>query len=229
MELWEQASGRQETLGTYTAKTFGWMFLGLAITFAVSLVLLFSGASAWIIKNTATVFAVLALELILVIVLSAKIRKLSAGAARILFLAYAVVNGISLPMIMIHYDAGSAVILFGVTMVIFGIMALVGYTTKTDLSSWRKVLLFGILGLALFWFVSIFVRMTMLEMIISFLGVALFLGCTAYDTQKIKQFYYGYQGDEALMQKAAIISALQLYLDFINLFIYLLRILGKRN
>lgn len=219
-----------ESIGRYTAKTFLWMFLGLAITFGVSMLSMHTGLLYYIFSmGMGLIIALALLEIVLVIVLSARIQKISPTAAKALFIGYAVLNGLTFSSIFIIYEVASIVYTFAAAAAMFGIMGAWGYFTKQDLSGWRKVLLFGLVGLIVMAVLGLFLNLSQIELIISFIGVAIFLGFAAYDTQKIKAFYAHFSGDEVMLQKASIISALQLYLDFINLFLYLLRIFGKRN
>ena len=217
------------SLGRYAAKTYLLMFVGLVVTFAVSLIVMYTGWIYQLAANMGIWLTLLLLEVVTVIILSASIAKLKPAAAGVLFMLYAILNGVTLSALLVYFEAGSAMIIFAVTAAVFGIMAIWGYTTKQDLSGWRKVLLFGLLGLIIMAVLGLFLNLSQLEMIISFAGVAVFLGFTAYDTQKMKKLYEVYQNQPEILNKASIISALQLYLDFINLFIYLLRLLGKRN
>lgn len=218
-----------QTIARYTAKTYLWMFLGLALTFALSFLLIQTGFAYQILmRYTAIAFVLLIAEVIIVIALAARIQKLSTGVATFLFFLYAALNGITFSAIFLIYDATAAILIFGVTAVIFGIMGAWGYFTKQDLSRWSRVLFFGVLGLGLFWLLRLFLPLSGLETIISLIGIAIFLGFTAYDTQKIKAYYHFYADDPAMLKKASIFSALQLYLDFINLFLYLLRLFGKK-
>ncbi len=217
------------SLGRYAAKTYLLMFVGLVVTFAVSLIVMYTGWIYQLAANMGIWLTLLLLEVVTVIILSASIAKLKPAAAGVLFMLYAILNGVTLSALLVYFEAGSAMIIFAVTAAVFGIMAIWGYTTKQDLSGWRKVLLFGLLGLIIMAVLGLFLNLSQLEMIISFAGVAVFLGFTAYDTQKMKKLYEVYQNQPEILNKASIISALQLYLDFINLFIYLLRLFGKRN
>jgi len=211
------------SLGRYTA-------IGLVVTFAASWFAIQSGLLySLLAANPALLYVFIIAELLVVIWLSARIQKLSVGAATALFFFYAILNGLTLSVIFLVYEMASAILLFAVTAGVFGIMAAWGYATKQDLSSWRKILVFGLLGLALFWLLSLFINLTFLETAVCYIGVLLFLGMTAYDTQKIKTYYYALQSDPAMLKKASIISALSLYLDFINLFLYLLRLFGRRR
>lgn len=220
-----------ESLQHYTARTFLWMFLGLLVTFAVSVACFAVEAPARIIYTNPAAHLVLAgVELVVVIVLSARVHKLSVGAARGLFLTYAVLNGVVFSTLFYCYALDSMILVFGLTALYFGIMAAFGYFTSMDLSRIRTILTGGLIFLIAFWLLSMFIPgFQVFDRVVCIIGVVIFLAFTAYDTQKIKAFYYGLAGDEAMLTKASIISALELYLDFINLFLYLLRFLGKRR
>ncbi|MDO5548370.1 MAG: Bax inhibitor-1/YccA family protein [Eubacteriales bacterium] len=221
-------SGARTTLSGYAAKTFGWMFLGLLTTFFVSMATLMTGA----IYYTATGYTpfVLALaELAVVIWLSARIHTLSIGAARGLFFGYAVLNGLTFSSLFVVYSLGTLVFVFGMTALYFGIMALYAFFTKADLTRIRPVLIGGLITLLVLTLLSMFINLSSLTTGICILGVVIFVAFTAYDTQKIRQNYFYFQRNPAMLEKASIISALQLYLDFINLFLYLLRLFGRRS
>ena len=223
-------TGAGESLQRYTAKTFLWMFLGLLVTFAVSVV----GYATLLPYRILMVSPYLLLvitgaELVLVFVLSAKIQSLSVGAARGLFLAYAVLNGVVFSTWFFLYEVYSLVLVFAVTALYFGIMAAFGYFTSMDLSRIRTILIGGLIFLIVCGLLSLFLPLGMMDRVVCLIGVAVFLGFTAYDTQKIKAFYETCRGDQAMLERASIYSALELYLDFINLFLYLLRFLGKRR
>lgn len=224
---------REETLSSYTAKTFFWMFIGLGITFGIGAYLAFSGLFMAILETNPFIWlGVIIAELVVVFALSALLKKMSTGVAYFMFILYAVLNGVTFASVFLTYDVTYALLIFGVTAVTFGIMAAWGYFTKQDLSSWGKVLLFGLFGLLIMGVLGLFLDLSAVEFLISLAGVAIFLGYTAYDTQKIKAYYYMTSGDQAMRSKASIISALQLYLDFVNLFLYLLRLLNggsRRN
>lgn len=223
--------GAGESLQRYTAKTFLWMFLGLAITFGVAL----GGyATSLTVRLLISVpyfhLIVLVAELAVVLVLAARITKLSVGAARALFLAYAVLTGIVFSTYFLVFEVMSMVLVFGVTALYFGVMALFGYFTTMDLSRIRTILVGGLLFLIAFGVLSLFIpALGAMDRMYCLIGIAVFLAFTAYDTQKVKHLYYGFAGNEAMLAKASIYSALQLYLDFINLFLYLLRFLGRRK
>ncbi|MDO4173304.1 MAG: Bax inhibitor-1/YccA family protein [Eubacteriales bacterium] len=219
----------RDSIASYTAKTFGWMFLGLVVTFAASLALYYTGAiySVFLGLNGMLPFVLVITELIVVVYLSARIQKLSITAARGLFFLYALLNAVTFSSIFIMYQVSSLVFVFGMTAVYFGVMALYGYVTKADLSRIRPVLLFGLIALLVLAILSIFI--SGLDTGLCLVGVVIFIAFTAYDTQMIRRNYAYFQGNAELLQKASIISALQLYLDFINLFLYLLRLFGNRR
>ncbi|MDD6612308.1 MAG: Bax inhibitor-1/YccA family protein [Clostridiales bacterium] len=219
----------RESLASYTAKTFGWMFLGLFVTFAASMALYLTGAFYYVVLgfNGILPIALCVAEIAVVLYLSARIHKLSITAARGLFFLYALLNAVTFSSIFVLYDVSSLVFVFGMTSVYFGVMALYGYMTKADLSRIRPVLLFGLVALIVLALLSLFIPG--LDTGICLIGVVIFVAFTAYDTQKIRQNYAYFQGNPELLQKASIISALQLYLDFINLFLYLLRLFSRRD
>lgn len=218
-----------ESIGAYTVKTFAWMFLGLLATFGVALFGYATGTILYLFAIPYFHLLLLFAELAVVIFLSARIHKLSIPAARTLFFAYAVLNGIVFSTYFLIYGMLSLILVFAMTAVYFGGMALYGYLTKTDLSRLRPVLIGGLIFLIVFGLLSLFIPMAGVERVVCLIGVAIFLGFTAYDTQKIRTYYRAYQSDAAMLERASILSALQLYLDFINLFLYLLRFLGKNR
>lgn len=217
---------RQDSISSYTAKTFGWMFLGLLTTFVLSLAIYFTGA-IYSLYNSLLPYVLMIAELVVVIYLSARVHKLSIGAARGLFFAYAALNAVTFSSIFALYSVSSLVFVFGMTALYFGIMAIYGTVTKADLSRIRPVLLFGLIALLVMMLLSIFIPALNTGMCL--IGVVIFVAFTAYDTQMIRRNYMMFQGSPEMLQKASIISALQLYLDFINLFIYLLRLFGRRD
>lgn len=218
-----------ESVGAYTVKAFFWMFLGLLTTFAVA----FFGYAT---RTILYVFAIpyfhivlLVLELGVVMFLSARLHKLHVGTARALFFVYAALNGVVFSAYFLIFSMLSLILVFAMTAVYFGAMALYGHFTKTDLSRLRPILVGGLIFLIVCGLLSLFLPLGMADRVICLVGVAIFLGFTAYDTQKIRACYQAFQGDQAMLERASIFSALQLYLDFINLFLYLLRFLGKNR
>lgn len=217
---------RSDSISSYTAKTFGWMFLGLMTTFAASLAIYFTGAIYYL-YNGILPYVLLIAELGVVIYLSARLHKMSIGMARGLFFVYALFNAVTFSSIFAIYSVSSLVFVFGMTALYFGVMALYGMVTKTDLSRIRPVLLFGLITLLVLALLSVFIPG--METGMCLIGVVIFVAFTAYDTQMIRRNYMAFQSSPELLQKASVISALQLYLDFINLFLYLIRLFGKRD
>ena len=169
-------------------------------------------------------------ELALVFAISGAINRLSLSTATMLFVLYSVINGAVLSSIFLIYTMTSIASVFFITAGTFAVMAFIGYVTKTDLTSMGKILLMAIIGLIIASLVNVFfVKSSGFDLIISYAGVLIFVGLTAYDSQKIKQMLQMAPDVSEASQKLALVGALSLYLDFINLFIYLLRILGKRE
>lgn len=225
----EMSNQQNETLARYTAKTYLWMFLGLVISFAAAYGFMISGLYLSMLMNDTIIFLLCLVEIILVMVLAARIKKMSVAGATIMFLLYALINGITLTSLFYVFEISSLIWIFAATAGMFGIMGAWGYFTKQDLSGWRKVLMFGLIGLIIMGVLGLFLNLGSLDLIVCLVGVAVFLGFTAYDTQKIKALYHFYESDPVMLRKASIFSALQLYLDFINLFLYLLRLFGRRK
>ncbi len=217
------------TMGQYTSKTFGWMFAGLLTTFLVAVSGYVTGWVFLVYSIPYWHYILLAAELGTVVYMSARVQQMGVGAARALFLVYAVLNGIVFSAYFLLFELGSMVLVFGLTSLFFGIMALMGRVLNLDFSRMRPFMTAGLLFLAGFWLLSMFIDLSQFEMIACTLGIFLFLGYTAYDTHKIKEYYAYYSQDGVMLEKAAVFSALALYLDFINLFVYLLRVLGRRR
>lgn len=222
-------SSEVDPIGRYTAKTFGWMFLGLLVTFIVSMVGYLTGAIICVFTIPYAVFVLAIAELAVVIFLSARINKMSVGAARALFFVYAVLNGVVFSAYFLMYNVVDMVIVFGATSMFFGVMAVLGYVTKADLSKLRNFLMGGLIFLAAFWLFGMFINLQQFELIACTIGIFIFLVFTAYDTQKIRAYHEAYSSDATMAKKASIFAALQLYLDFVNLFLYLLRVVGRRK
>ena len=218
-----------EPLERYTAKTFGWMFLGLMVTFVIAMTGYMTGL-VWFVFAIPQMVLVLGIaEVAVVLFMSARITKISVGTARALFLVYSVLNGVVFSAYFLIYELPSLVFIFGATSLFFGIMAAIGYFARVNLSSLRNFLTGGLVFLLVFWVASMFINLQKFEMIACSVGIFIFLLFTAYDTQKIKAYHQAYCHDGTMAGKASIFAALQLYLDFINLFLYLLRAVGKRR
>ena len=176
-----------------------------------------------------TFFGLIIAEFALVFAISGAINRLSLSTATLLFILYSVINGATLSTIFFAFSVATIGKVFFITAGTFGAMALVGYTTKTDLTSMGKLLFMALLGIIIASVVNMFVGSSGLDLILSYVGVLVFVGLTAYDTQKIKQMCQSAPDAGESTQKLALIGALSLYLDFINLFLYLLRIFGNNR
>jgi len=211
-------------------KVYVWMTLALVITGVTAYGVASSpGILQIIYGNSMVMWGLIIAELAIVISVSAAINRLSLSTATLLFVLYSVLNGAVLSSIFLLYTMSSITTVFLITAATFGVMALVGYTTKTDLSSMGKIALMALLGLIIATLVNMFMKSSMMDMIISYVGVLIFVGLTAYDSQRIKQMLLQAPDAGENMQKLALLGALSLYLDFINLFLYLLRIFGRRD
>ena len=215
---------------TFFQKVYLWMMVGLAMTALASAFMLSSQTAQQLIFGNKMVFyGLIIAELGMVIAISAAINRMSATTATLMFVAYSALNGITFAAIFMIYTSGSIVSTFLVTAGTFGAMSLYGYVTKKDLTGFGSFLFMGLIGIVIASVVNIFLHSEMIYWITTYIGVFVFVGLTAYDTQKIKQIgQAGFaNGDD--QQKAAILGALRLYLDFINLFLMLLRIMGNRR
>lgn len=211
-------------------KVFIWMALALVITGVTAYgVATTPSLLIAIVTNKALFWGLIIAELALVFAVSGAINRLSLATATLLFVLYSVVNGATLSVIFLAYSMPAIIQTFFITAGTFGVMALVGYTTKTDLTSLGKLLFMALIGLVIATVVNMFVGSTGFDYILSYVGVLIFVGLTAYDTQKIKQMCMQAPDAGEHMQKLALLGALSLYLDFINLFLYLLRIFGNNK
>lgn len=211
-------------------KVYVWMTLALVLTGVTAYGVATSpGIMNALFTNQLLFWGLVIAEFALVIGISAAINKLSLTTATLMFVLYSVINGAVLSSIFIIYTMSSIASVFFITAGTFAVMALIGYTTKTDLSSMGKILFMALIGIIIATIVNIFLKSSGLETIVSYLGVLIFVGLTAYDTQKIKNMLIMAPDAGEASQKIALLGALNLYLDFINLFIYLLRIFGRRE
>lgn len=211
-------------------KVYTWMALALVITgFTAYYVATTPSLLSLIYSNQVVLWGLIIAELALVIGLSAAINRLSLTTATLLFVLYSVLNGAMLSSVFLIYTTASIANVFFITAGTFGAMAAYGYLTKKDLTSWGRILLMALIGIIIASVVNIFLRNSMFDLVISYIGVAIFVGLTAYDSQKIKEMMLQAPDASEQAQKIALLGALTLYLDFINLFLYLLRIFGKRE
>lgn len=233
-ELKEVARGTDmpvaSALPALMRKVYVWMTLALVITGFTAYAVATSPALLMaIVGNRFVLLGLIVAELALVVGISGAINRLSLTAATLMFVLYSVINGATLSVVFLAFTMSSITSVFFITAGTFATMALVGYTTKKDLTSMGRMLFMALIGLVIATVVNMFMRNSGLDMILNYVGVLVFVGLTAYDTQKIKeQLMMAGDAGEA-WQKMALVGALTLYLDFINLFLYLLRILGKRE
>jgi uncharacterized protein len=214
----------------YMVKVYGWMTLALVVTGFVAMYTAGSEDMMNIIfANRLVFYGLIILQLVAVGTLAGLINRMSALTATIIFVAYSAVNGLTLSVIFLIFTTESIASTFFITAGTFGVMSLYGYTTKSDLSKWGNLLFMGLIGLVIASIANLFMKSTMIYWVTTYVGVVVFVGLTAYDTQKIKNAnIIGNEGTDD-DSKEAIMGALTLYLDFINLFLYLLRIFGRRK
>lgn len=213
-------------------KVYQWMAFALLITGVTAYGTAHSMSMlSFMAEHRYVVLGLCGVELALVFVISGRIRKLSLSQATILFIIYSLVNGITLSLVLLVYQETSIAKAFLVSAATFGTMALYGYATKKDLSSIGRLLFFALIGLIIATVVNFFFRSSGMELLISYAGVVIFIGLTAWDSQKIKKILLeeAQYGVDEKSQKIALMGALQLYLDFINLFLYLIRIMGSKK
>ncbi|HWE04065.1 MAG TPA: Bax inhibitor-1/YccA family protein [Tepidisphaeraceae bacterium] len=221
------AEGSGQAVAAFFNAVYAWMCAGLALT----------GVVAWyvaanphiLIQLGGGIWLLFIVELVLVGVISAAVQKVNATVATMLFLLYAGINGIVLSGIFILYAHAVLASAFAVTAGMFGAMSLYGFLTKKDLSGFGSLLFMGLIGIIIASVVSIFWHNSMLNVAINYIGVLIFVGLTAYDTQMLKQWAVQTSGNAALAARMSISGALSLYLDFLNLFLFLLRIMGNNS
>lgn len=213
-------------------KVYVWMTLALTVT---GLTAYYVASNSQLMYNmfgqsSTMVWVLILAQLAIVFTLSAAINRLSFMVASLLFVAYSVLNGLTFSVIFLVYTMSSISSVFFITAGTFAAMSFIGYTTRKDLTGMGKILIMALIGIIIATVVNIFIKSSGLMMIVSYIGVLVFVGLTAYDTQKIKKMFLqaGTEVNDST-QKLALLGSLTLYLDFINLFLYLLRILGDRR
>jgi len=227
---------KPEVQQKFMAGVYGWMVLALALSgiaaYASAYIPLSNGYplvySIYRAGNGMGMWALIIAELVLVFTLSARINKMSMSSAKIMFLAYSVINGITLSSIFLLYTSTSIAKVFLISALLFGSMSIYGMRTKNDLTGAGRYLMMAVMGLVIASIINILLKSSGLDWLISIIAVVVFTGLTAYDTQKLMRISQYNDGSENF-QKVAIIGALQLYLDFINIFLHLLRLFGNRN
>ena len=228
------AMGRTGTMGRadidvglrkYMLGVYNYMASGVLLTGLVAMAVAMTPALQYLVFGTAFRWVALFAPLAIVFFFSFRIQQMSAGTAKAVFWLFAGTMGLSLGSIFLVYTGASIAKTFFVTAATFGALSLYGYTTKKDLSGWGTFLFMGLIGLILASLVNLFTKSPAFDFVISAVGVLLFAGLTAYDTQKIKEMYFAGDGYEVAAKKS-VSAALSLYMDFINLFLFLLRFMG---
>jgi len=220
-------------LRSYMLKVYNYMASGVLLTGIVAMLFARGGAESpaaqLFVGGGLLAWVVMLAPLAFVLVMSFGMSRLSAAALQGLFWAFAVAMGLSLSTVFLVYTGTSIAQTFFATAAAFASLSLWGYTTKKDLSGWGTFLFMGLIGLIVAMVVNIFLQSSMMNLVISAIGVLIFAGLTAYDTQRIKSVYFQVAGHAEMIGKAAIMGALNLYLDFINMFLFLLQFMGNRN
>lgn len=219
----------------FLASVFAWMFVALGISAFCAYSFANTPSLLQMMVNTTTgqltglAYVAMFSPLAFVLLISFGLNRLSYGVLAILFIAYAAVTGISLSFILLIYTSSSVLGVFLTSSIVFGIMAIAGYTTHTDLTKFGSLLIMFLIGIIVASIINMFIRSSGLDMLISYIGVAIFVGLTAYDVQKLKRIGAGLEYGDATTKKYALMGGLTLYLDFINLFLMMLRVFGRRR
>lgn len=224
-----KAASYDSSLREYMVKIYQYMSIALAVSGAIAF---FVSSSPTLVKTlfgTPIMWLVMFAPLIFVFFFSYKLATISAETAKSFLWIYSALMGLSLATIFLAYTATSIARVFFITASTFGAMSIYGYTTKKDLSAVGSFLIMGLFGVIIASLINIFLKSSALEFAISIIGVFIFIGLTAYDTQKIKHNYYQFAGNSEMTNKLAVMGALNLYMDFINLFMMLLRFMGERR
>lgn len=214
----------------HLVKTYAWMFFGVAITFLTAF---YTANSFTLLKmiygNSILSFVFLFAQLGIVMFLGARLMNMSSLTAKIMFIVYAILTGLTFSVIMLSYGLGSVFSAFALASLYFGSLAVIGATTKKDLSTIGTIAMAALFAMIIYSIISFFIPSLMNNFVYSLIGLVVFAGITAWDSQKIKAMYAQAFGNPELLDKLSIYSALQLYLDFINIFLYIIRIIGRRD
>lgn len=224
--------GSEVMVNSFIRSVYNWMGLGLALT---GLVAYFTAHSQTMVQliygNSFLFFGLIIAELILVFFISARINRMSASTATALFLFYSILNGLTISFIFLVYSQSSIASTFFICAATFAACSIYGYVTKKDLTSLGGFMFMGLIGIIIATLVNLFIQSSAMSMIISYLGVFIFIGLTAYDTQRLKNMALSQPAglEAGVIRKGAIMGALSLYLDFINMFLFMLHIFGGRD
>lgn len=214
-------------MSKFFSKVYLWMFIGLLVSggiayytsVSVPMIKFVYGNYTWIILT----------ELLVVILFTFLRKKVSPGVAKLLFLLYSAISGLTLSSIFIAFKLSSIIMVFISAALMFGLLAIYGYVTKQDLSSLGKIMIFALIAVLIMSLINLFVMNSTFGAVVSVISIVVFLGLTAWDMQALKAMYNYYSNDEDELNKVAIYGALDLYLDFINIFLQLLQLFGKSN
>ncbi len=224
------ASYYNEGLRSYMQKVYNYMAGALGITGLVAYLTASSPALLSLIYHTPLQWVIMFAPLVFVFVFSAKLPTMKVETAQLSFWCFAALMGLSLSWVFVAYTGTSIARVFFISASMFGLMAIYGNTTKRDLTAFGSFLMMGVIGIIIASLINMFIQSSALQFATSILGVLIFTGLTAYDSQKIKDVYYRYNtGDETILGKFSIMGALTLYFDFINMFISLLHLMGDRR
>ena len=235
---YEQQLALEQQVALYLAKVMGWMCVGLFTTVAFGMLFaagFHSGGFMYtLMANPVVFYGAMILQIVIALAMSGAVNRITSSVATVLFMVYAALTGFTFSFLALVFELSSLLFTFGLTAFIFLCMSLYGYVTKNDLTRVGTLAFFGLLGIILGGIVNLFLRNTMLDFFITSIGIVIFVALIAYDTQKIKAMYMGasyagYSEDSEPVRKMAIYGALTLYLDFINLFLKLLRLFGRRK
>ena len=226
---YSEAIEKSQAVQSFFSQVYGWMFFGL---FTTGIFAYYTANSNFLLNmifgNSMVFYGLLFAELLLVVGISGMINSIGATTASFMFFVYSALNGLTLASIFLLYTNDSIAMVFFITGGTFGAMSLYGYMTKTDLTKMGSMMLMALIGLVIASLINLFWQNPALMWITTYAGVLIFVGLTAYDTQKLKNIAHQIREEEAV-RKLAVMGALTLYLDFVNLFLYFLRIFGKRK
>ncbi len=223
-----QGSVSSTTLQKHMAKSFGWMFVGVLVTFAVAF---FMGMNEELMYRFLS-FPFMSLILLIAqigvcVSLGARLMKMSVASTKVLFMAYSVLTGITFSVLPYVYDFGTLSYAFLITCIFFGCLAVIGATTRINLAKIGTICMAGLMAMIIYTVIGMIFRFSMDSYLYSIIGLVLFMGITEWDVQKMKHIYNSFSHDDTMLSKLGIYSAFQLYLDFINIFLYILRLLGN--
>ena len=228
-ESWSNPLASGIDLQSIMRQVYTWMVLGMLVTAGIAYVTASSPLLIDLALNPIIVLIAVVAELGVVLVISRGLTRLSSVAATMLFIVYAALNGFTLSIVLLAFSIGSVFLAFASTAALFGVMSVIGYTTKVDLSKMGTYLMMAVIGLIIAMVINLFVNSGPLDMLISMAGVLIFTALTAYDTQRIGRMAAEMSMESESELKFGIFGALQLYLDFINMFLFILRLTGRRR